>query len=81
MECAGLKTGILVGIGETNSPDWSWIVATQVTNNTLGLASRENLEKDKSPYWRHSNTPLPEQMKHNTQYCNDPIIQNFIRGD
>ena len=33
----GLKTGIFVGIVETNSPDWSWVVATQVTYTPLGL--------------------------------------------
>ena len=32
MECAVLKSGILVGIGETNYPDCSWMVATPVTD-------------------------------------------------
>ena len=31
------KTGIFVGIGETNSPDWSCMVDTQVTDIPFGL--------------------------------------------
>ena len=38
----GCKTSIFVGIGETNSPDWSWMVATQVTDVPFGLDFREN---------------------------------------
>ena len=37
----GRKTGIFVGTGETNSPDWIWIVATQVTYFPFGLAFLE----------------------------------------
>ena len=33
----GWKTGIFVGIGKTNSPYWSWVVDTQVTDILSGL--------------------------------------------
>ena len=36
MECARLKIGIFVGIGEPNDPDWSWMVATYLTHPPLG---------------------------------------------
>ena len=32
----GWKTGNFVGIGETNSPDCSWMVAKQVTDTLFG---------------------------------------------
>ena len=35
-----LKIGIFVRIGEANSPNWSWMVATQVIYIPLGLALR-----------------------------------------
>ena len=38
MGCARLKTGIFVGIGAINSPDWNRMVATQVTYTPFGLA-------------------------------------------
>ena len=55
----GWKTGILVEIVETNYLDWSWVVATQVTDIPFGLAFRENLKK-RALYWRHGINPLPE---------------------
>ena len=38
----GWKTGIFVGIGEANSPDWSQMVATQVKDIPFGLAFQGN---------------------------------------
>ena len=42
MECARFENGIF-GIGETNFPDWSWMVATPVTDIPVWLASRQTL--------------------------------------
>ena len=35
--CKAEKNEIFVGIGETNSLDWIWMVDTQVTNIHFGL--------------------------------------------
>ena len=61
----GLKTGIF-RIGDKDSPDFSCMVATQVTDIYVGLAFQGNLKKIAS-YWIHLNNPLPEKMKDNTQ--------------
>ena len=66
------------GIGETNSPDWSWVVDTQLTYTPFGLAFRVNLKK--GSYLRHVNITLPEKMKYNTQCCDDTTIQHFMWG-
>ena len=71
-----------LGIGETNFPDWSCMVATQVTDIPVGLTFLGGGGvKKRASYWRHVNTPLPEKMWHNTQCCDDPTIQPFMWGD
>ena len=37
MECSRLKTGVFFRIEETNSPGWTWTVATQVTDTPFVL--------------------------------------------
>ena len=57
MEYTRLKTELFVGTGETNSQDWIWVVAKQVTDIPFGLYY----------YWIHSNTALPDITKYDTQ--------------
>ena len=45
----GWKTDIFVGIGETNSPDWSCMVATQVTDILFGGSLSGKLKKREPP--------------------------------
>ena len=45
MECARLKNWHFFGIGRRNSPGWSWMVATQVTDIPSGLFFRGNFKK------------------------------------
>ena len=40
----GWKTGIFVGIGEKNSPDWIWMVATHVTDTPFGVRLSRKLK-------------------------------------
>ena len=68
------------GIGETNSPDWIWIVATKLTDNPFGNRLYGKLKERRASYWRHGNTPLPGKMKYNTQFCDYPTIQHFMWG-
>ena len=60
----GWKTGIFVGIEETNSPDWSWMVATKVTGTPFVfiLSGKVKNRKYKASYCRHGNNSLPEQI-------------------
>ena len=46
MECASLKNWHFFGMGETNFPDWSYMVYTQVTDIPVGSAYWENLKKE-----------------------------------
>ena len=55
------------------------MVATLVKDIPFGLDFWANFKK--KSYWRHVNTPIPEQMKYNTQYCDDPTIPHFMWGD
>ena len=53
------------------------MVSTQVIDIPFVLALRENLknrERGRASYWRHDNTPLPENTKYSTQYCDDITI-------
>ena len=49
MECKSLKTGIF-GIGEINYPDWSWIMATQITDIPFGLVFWGGFKKKRASY-------------------------------
>ena len=49
MECARLKNWHFVGIGETNDPDWIWMVAMQITDTPFGLSFQENYIKNRDP--------------------------------
>ena len=40
-----VENDIFVVIGETNFPDWIWMVATQVTDTPFGLAFLKNFKK------------------------------------
>ena len=42
LNAQGLKTDIFVGTGETNSLDWSWMLATQLTDILFGLEFMES---------------------------------------
>ena len=41
----GFKNGIFSRTGKTNSPNWIWIVATQVTGIPFGLAFMKFLKR------------------------------------
>ena len=77
----GWKNGIFIGIGETNSPDWIWMVATQVTYIPFGVSLSGIFFKQRSSYWRLGYIPLPDKRKYNTQSWDDPTIQHFMWGD
>ena len=67
MECTKSKNWHFFGIGDTNSPYWSWMVATQVTDTPFGLAFRENLKKERASNFIYVKNDLPEQIHYNTQ--------------
>ena len=75
MEYKNLKAGVFIGIGEENYQGWIWTVATRVTYTPFVLAFLEMFLKG-DLYWRHCNTPIPDNMKHNTQREDDTTCWN-----
>ena len=78
MKCTRLKTGIF------------WNRRSKISGLELDGSDTINRypfgvtlfgKYKKASYGRYGNTPLPEKMKYNTQFCDDPNIQYFMWGD
>ena len=83
MECERLQKQHDYWNKRKNSQGWTQTVYTWVTYISCMLDFLTNYLKKGwgITYWRHVNNPIPDKMKYNTQYQDDPTTEHFMWGD